>query len=187
VVREFISDPIMKGFGPTLMAEKLAIKKGIRLSKETVRKKMIEGVWAAKTKKKKEPHYSRPRRRHRGKLVQIDGSKHTWLEDGGPKATLLVFVEDATSEILTAAFVSEESFFSYGALCKRYFSEQGLPKSFYSDRFSVFRSNHKDNLSCEPVTQFQRALAVLGMEMICANSPRLRGGWKELTKLYKIV
>jgi transposase len=176
VVWEFVNDPIMQGFGPTLMAEKLEIKKGIRLSKETVRRLMIEsGIWEAKTKKKEEPHYSRPRRKHRGELVQIDGSDHDWLEDRGPRATLLVYVDDATSEILAAEFVSEESFFSYGELCKRYFSEHGLPKSFYSDRFSVFRDNHKDNLDYEPVTQFQRALTVLGMEIICANSPQAKG------------
>lgn len=176
VVRGFVTDPIMQGFGPTLMAEKLEVKEGIRLSKETVRQLMIEnGVWEARTKKKEEPHYSRPRRKCRGELVQIDGSKHAWLEDRGPKADLLVFVDDATSEILAAEFVTEESFFSYGELCKRYFSEHGLPQSFYSDRFSVFRDNHKENLGYEPVTQFQRALTGLDIEIICANSPQAKG------------
>ncbi len=30
-----------------------------------------------------------------------------------------------------------------------------------SDRFSVFRDNHKGSLAYEPITQFQRALTVL--------------------------
>ncbi|MHC1781979.1 MAG: helix-turn-helix domain-containing protein [Anaerolineaceae bacterium] len=64
--RKFIEAPIMKGFGPTLMAEKLEKKKGICLSKETLRRMMIEAdVWKAKTKKIEEPHYSRPRRKSR--------------------------------------------------------------------------------------------------------------------------
>ena len=176
VVRGFVTDPIVKGFGPTLMAEKLEMKEGIRLSKETVRRLMMEsGVWEAKTKKKEDPHYSRPRRKCRGELVQIDGSNHDWLEDRGPKATLLVFVDDATSAILAAEFVQEESYFSYGELCKRYFSEHGLPKAFYSDRFSVFRNNRTDNVSYEPVTQFQRVLTALDIEIICANSPQAKG------------
>jgi len=105
----------MAGFGPTLMAEKLKLIRGICLSKETLRCLMIEsGVWRAKVKKEQKPHYSRPRRMSRGELVQIDGSKHAWLEERGPKATLLVFVDDASSEILAAEFVSEECFFSYG-------------------------------------------------------------------------
>ncbi len=48
-------------------------------------------------------------------------------------------------------------------------------KSFYSDRFSVFRDNHKGNLAYEPITQFQRALSVLDVELICASSPQAKG------------
>jgi len=176
IVDNFINDPLVKGFGPTLMAEKVEQMKAIRLSKETLRKMMIEaGVWKSKVKKKVEPHYARPRRKHRGELVQIDGSEHAWLEDRAPKATLLVFVDDATSDILAAEFVPEESFFSYGSLCQRYFREHGLPKAFYSDRFSVFRVNRREKLRYEPVTQFQRALSVLDTELICANSPQAKG------------
>jgi len=176
VVEDFINDPLLRGFGPTLMAEKIEQMKDIRLSKETLRKMMIEaGVWKPKVRKKVEPHYARPRRKHRGELVQIDGSEHAWLEDRGPKATLLVFVDDATSQMLEAEFVPEESFFSYGNLCQRYFREHGLPKAFYSDRFSVFRVNRRGNLRYEPVTQFQRALSVLDVELICANSPQAKG------------
>ena len=39
-VRKFICDPLMSDFGPSLMAEKLEAAKGIRLSKETLRKVM---------------------------------------------------------------------------------------------------------------------------------------------------
>jgi len=106
IVDNFINDPLVKGFGPTLMAEKVEQMKAIRLSKETLRKMMIEaGVWKSKVKKKVEPHYARPRRKHRGELVQIDGSEHAWLEDRAPKATLLVFVDYASSYILSAEFV----------------------------------------------------------------------------------
>jgi len=77
--------------------------------------------------------------------------------------------------MLEAEFVPEESFFSYGNLCQRYFREHGLPKAFYSDRFSVFRVNRRGNLRYEPVTQFQRALSVLDVELICANSPQAKG------------
>lgn len=175
-VYDFITDTLMEGFGPTLMAEKLEQKKGIKLSKETIRRMMVEvEVWKPKTRKPVDLHLNRPRRKCRGELVQIDGSEHAWLEERGPKATLLVFVDDATSEILAAEFVPEECFFSYGELCKRYFSEHGLPKSFYSDKFSVFRDNHRGNLSYEPVTQFQRVLSMLDVELICANSPQAKG------------
>jgi hypothetical protein len=166
----------LQGFGPTLMAEKLEEIKDIRFSKETVRKMMIEvGGWKSKLKKKVEPHYACARRNHRGVLVEIDGSEHVWLEERGTKASLLVFVDDATSQILAAELFPEESFFSYGNLCQRYFREHGLPQAFNSDRFSVFRVNRRDNLRYEPVTQFQRALSALGIELICANSSQAKG------------
>jgi len=175
-VREFICDPRVKGFGPTFMAEKLEDMKGIKLSKETVRKEMIVcGVWEAKSKKKEKIHPARPRRVCRGELVQIDGSEHAWLEERGPKATLLVFVDDATSEILAAEFATEESFFSYGKLCKSYFRTWGLPVGFYCDRFSVFRSPRPKNTGEESVTQFQRALSVLDIEITYAYSPEAKG------------
>lgn len=175
-VRRFICDPLRLDFGPTLMAEKLAEAKGIRMSKETLRKTMIgEGIWKARHKKKSEPHYERPRRIHCGELVQIDGSVHAWLEERADKAVLLVFVDDASSAILAAKFVPVENYFNYGELCKEYFREYGLPKAFYSDKFSVFRTNRKQDLQYEPVTQFQRALNTLGVDLICANSPQAKG------------
>jgi transposase len=172
----FISRPILRDFGPTLMTEKLEQMERIRLSKETVRRLMIEvGIHQAKSRKPVKIHCMRERRPCRGELVQIDGSKHAWLEERAPKATLLVFIDDATSEILSLEFVEEESFFAYGEVCKRYFREVGLPMSFYSDRFSVFRTNRSKNLVYEPVTQFQRALSVLDVKLICASSPEAKG------------
>lgn len=175
-VSAFIHEERTQGFGPSFMAEKLEELKGIRLSKETLRRMMMDaGVWKAKTRKKAIPHYARERRQHRGELVQIDGSYHAWLEERGPKGCLLVFVDDATSEILAAEFVAHESYFAYGDLCKRYFRETGVPLCFYSDRFSVFRDNHSERIVDEPVTQFQRAITGLEMELICAHSPQAKG------------
>ena len=115
------------------------------------------------------------RRCRRGELVQIDGSYHSWLEERGPKACLLLFVDDATSEILAAEFVDQESFFAYGNLCKSYFSATGTPVAFYSDKFSVFRANSSRSIQKEAVTQFNRALSSLGIALICANSPQAKG------------
>lgn len=84
-------------------------------------------------------------------------------------------MDDASSAILAAKFVPVENYFSYGELCKEYFLEHGLPRAFYSDKFSVFRTNRKQDLKYEPVTQFQRALSVLDVDLICANSPQAKG------------
>jgi transposase len=164
------------GFGPTLASEKLAERDGLPVSKETVRQIMIAaGLHQPKTRKKNRMHPLRERRKRRGELVQIDGSYHAWLEDRADKACLLLFVDDATSEILAAEFVVHESYLAYTSLCKRYFREYGLPEAFYADRFSVFRVNQTNVTSTEAQTQFERAMAALGIELICAYSPQAKG------------
>ncbi|HZK61789.1 MAG TPA: ISNCY family transposase, partial [Anaerovoracaceae bacterium] len=128
-----------------------------------------------KIKKEKPIHQPRERRYRRGELVQIDGSSHTWLEERGPKACLLLFVDDATSAVLAAKFVDQESFYAYGEHCKSYFRSMGLPVAFYSDKFSVFCVNSRAGIHKEAITQFSRALNSLGVGLICANSPQAKG------------
>ena len=176
VIVEFLKNPLLEGFGPTLLKEKLEEYEGIVICKETMRQMMIEeGRYCPKIKKKKKAHPQRERRYRRGELVQIDGSYHAWLEDRAPKACLLLFVDDATSEVLVAKFVEHESFFAYGNLCKSYFRSIGLPLAFYSDRFSVFRANSPTSIHKDAITQFSRAVGSLGIELICANSPQAKG------------
>jgi len=108
-----------EGFGPTLASEKLEEREGITVSKETVRQILIEeGKHRVKSKKKERAHPLRKRRARRGELVQIDGSYHAWLEDRAGKACLILFVDDATSQVLAARFVPRESFFAYVEVCR---------------------------------------------------------------------
>jgi len=171
-INKFIKDPLYEDFGPTLLAEKLLEFEGITISKETMRQIMIEESLHKPKVRKKKIHPPRERKERVGDMVQIDGSDHAWLEDRGPKACLLLFVDDATSSILAAEFTKTESFFAYAKLCKSYFHTKGLPKSFYSDRFSVFKVNSGER---EGITQFQRALNILEVEMIFASSPQAKG------------
>ena len=163
-------------FGPTLASEKLKEREGLKVSKETVRQIMIqEGLHKPKKRKIERIRQMRERRQHRGELVQIDGSYHAWLEDRAGKACLILFVDDATSEILAGEFVEHESFFTYARVCRDYFQEHGLPEAFYSDRHGIFRVNHANNTTTEDLTQFGRAMAELGIETLCAYSPQAKG------------
>jgi len=165
-----------RGFGPTFACEKLAERDGVRVSKESVRQLMIaEGLHRPKKRRKDRIHPLRERRKQRGELVQIDGSYHAWLEDRAEKACLLLFVDDATSEILAAEFVAHETYVTYARLCKRYFRQYGLPEAFYSDRFGVFRVNLSNVTTTKAQTQFERAMKELGIELICASSPQAKG------------
>jgi len=80
-----------------------------------MRQILIEaGLHKAWHRKSEKAHLECERRERRGELVQIDGSLHAWLEDRAPKACLILFVDDATSEVLAAQFVDRESYFAYG-------------------------------------------------------------------------
>ncbi|MEA3342080.1 MAG: ISNCY family transposase [Chloroflexota bacterium] len=185
-ITQFVHEPRFAGFGPTLLTEKLEEYRGIRISKETMRQMMIaENLHQPKKKKRSRCHPPRERRACRGELVQIDGSYHAWLEDRAPKACLLLFVDDATSEVLAARFVDHESYFSYGQLCSTYFRNIGTPTAFYSDRFSVFRVNAHNVTASDACTQFGRALNELGIELICANSPQAKGRVERANKTFQ--
>lgn len=160
-------------FGPTLAAEMLAEHHGISLSIESVRTLMRQaGLWRAKPKRLKPIHPLRERRPRRGELIQIDGSPHDWFEGRSPRCTLLVFIDDATSELMALRFVPAETTTGYLRTLRTYILAHGLPMCLYSDRHSIFRSSSTDD---PQPTRFEQALHRLGIEAIQANSPQAKG------------
>lgn len=72
IVRESYAD-----FGPTLAAEKLAERHHLRISKETLRKWMLEdGLWFDRQRRRKRAYQPRYRRDCLGELIQLDGCDH---------------------------------------------------------------------------------------------------------------
>ena len=171
LVREHYVD-----FGPTLAAEKLIARHGLRIGVETLRQWMMaEGLWVDRRHKLPSPHQPRRRRECLGELVQIDGSEHRWFEGRGEVCTLLAFVDDATSRLMQLRFVASESAFDYFRATKDYLETHGKPVAFYSDKHGIFRVNAKDAVGGDRVTQFGRALAELNIDIICANGPQAKG------------
>src|SRR5260370_23432037 len=85
-------------FGPSLAAEVLFEKDGVKVSRETLRRWMVEdGLWLSR-KQRRNFHQPRLRREAYGELIQIDGSEHRWFEDRGAPCSLLVLIDDATSQ-----------------------------------------------------------------------------------------
>jgi len=162
-------------FGPTLAHEKLTIK-GVSLSVEAVRQLMIaEGLWQVRRAPRAVIHQLRQRRARMGELIQIDGSPHDWFEGRAPSCTLLVFVDDATSQLMHLQFVAAETTFNYFAAVRSHLTAFGKPLAYYSDKFSVFRVNMPNALSGTGLTQFGRAMKELEIELICAHSPQAKG------------
>lgn len=161
------------GFGPTLLGEYLAREHAISLSTETLRQWLIKaGRWKTRTERHT-VHRARSRRPRFGELIQIDGSPHDWLEGRGPRCTMIVFIDDATSRVIYARLVPAETTQAYFDAVAAHLAEQGRPLAYYSDRHSIFRVNGK-SAKGEP-TQFERALKTLEIELICAHSPQAKG------------
>jgi hypothetical protein len=147
LVREKYAD-----FGPTLAAEMLVRHHALTVSRETLRKWMVQaGIWL-----------SRKQRR-------------CWFEDRGDPCTLLVFIDDATGRLMKLRFVSSESTASYFEALQGYLVTHGCPVAFYSDKHTVFRISKPDAKGGQGMTQFGRALAELNLEIICANSSQAKG------------
>ncbi len=165
-----------QGFGPTLAHEKLVEKDKLQLSDESVRKLMIaEGLWKARKAKKVTVHQLRERRACFGELVQIDGSPHDWFEGRAEPCVLLVFIDDATGQLVQLLFVESESFFSYCQAAEGYFKHYGKPVAFYSDKHGIFRVNVPSAGTHTDLTQFGRAMQELEIQVICANTPQAKG------------
>jgi transposase len=95
-----LSDPVYRGFGPTLAAEYLSQRHQITVSKETLRGWMVPArLWRAGRRREVEVHEWRSRRSRRGELVQWDTSTHDWLENRGERIYLIAMIDDATSRL----------------------------------------------------------------------------------------
>ena len=177
-VRDYAIDLMRRSyadFGPTLAAEMLAERHGLRVSRETLRRWMIEaGLWLSRQQRRRF-HQPRLRREALGELVQIDGSEHRWFEDRADPCTLLVFIDDATGRLMQLRFVPSESAFTYFEALKGYLETHGCPVALYSDRHSIFRVPRKDAKGGQGMTQFGRALAELNIEILCASSSQAKG------------
>ena len=118
----------------------------------------------------------RPRRPLPGMMLHQDGSRHDWLQ-GQPPLDLIVTMDDATSQILSAFLVEEEGTASSFRGLAEVFGAHGLPMSLYTDRGSHYFYTPEAGGKVDKVrlTQVGRALAQLGVEHIAAYSPQARG------------
>lgn len=163
-------------FSPTLAHEYLVDNGMAQFSISTVRRVMVEnGLWHVSKVREKRVHPLRQRRSKMGELIQIDGSEHDWFEGRGSRCTLLVFIDDATSNTLHLKFVKSENTFDYFEATREYIEQHGRPEAFYSDKHSVFRVNREDSIRGGGRTQFGRAMDELDIDLICANSPQAKG------------
>lgn len=176
-------------FGPTLAAEKLLERNNLEMSDETLRLWLIEsGDWTVKQRKRQHRQW-RERKHHRGEMVQIDGSHHDWFEGRGPKCVLMGYIDDATGKVYARFYEYEGTFPAMDGM-KRYIRNYGIPVRIYLDKHTTYKSPGKA-LSWyglygeESLSQFQRAMKELAIEVIHANSPQAKGRIERLFKTFQ--
>jgi transposase len=177
LIREKYSGGVDERFGPTLAAEHLASEDGVAVDHETLRRWMLAaGLWSRA--RKRSPHRRRRERMaHFGELVQLDGSFHPWFEDRGPHSCLLTLVDDATGRSL-GRFGAQETIWAAVGILRTWINQYGIPRALYTDWKNVYvrRPNQEERVTgAEPLTQFGRMCAALGIKIIPASSPQAKG------------
>ncbi|MDP1723122.1 MAG: ISNCY family transposase, partial [Alphaproteobacteria bacterium] len=164
-------------FTPTFASEKLNELNNVKINRETLRQWMIkDGLKKEKSRKVARIHQSRTRRPRFGELIQIDGSHHDWFEGRALKCCLYVFIDDATSQIVSMRFEQSETSMRYFRCLEPYLKTHGRPIALYSDRHSIFKTTRQECVDGRlSDTQFHSSLRNLDIELICARSSQAKG------------
>ncbi|BFU96347.1 MAG: transposase [Nitrospira sp.] len=166
-------------FGPTLAVEQLAAHHSLLLSEET-RRRWLRADGIDHFRRRPRPHRAwRARRTHRGELVQLDGSHHDWFEGRGPRCVLMAYIDDASSRVYARFYEYEGTMPALDSF-QRYVKQYGIPLAIYADKHTTYRSPAEPTVEEQltggaPRSQFGRALAELGVELIPAHSPQAKG------------
>lgn len=191
-VAELARSDRYQGAGDSHLTELLAEHHDIHLSRQTVGRILREEGVPTPFPRRAARHRSRRERMAReGMLLQVDGSRHDWLEGRGPWLTLAGAIDDATSSLVSATFRDQEDSAGYLWIIADVAMRLGLPLAIYRDRHASFESAEGRRPPAElrltddrRPTHVGRALADLGIGSIPAGSPQAKGrierGWGTL-------
>ena len=163
------------GANHTHLGELLAEREGIVVGRTTLRRILVNaGLSSPRRRRPPKQRVRRQRMPREGMLIQLDGSYHRWLGDDGPQLTILFAVDDATGCVVNALFCEQEDTNSYFRLMQGLLRRRGVPLALYTDRHPVFK--HKSEYHpAGTSTQFGRAMAELGVQVIFVLSPQAKG------------
>jgi transposase len=156
---------------------------GLDLSRTTVHR-ILTAAGLRTPRRRRSPKHRQRRDRYprEGMLLQIDASRHDWLEGRGPQLSLVGAIDDATSKVPWATFREQEDAQGYFELMRQVVVTRGIPMAVYSDHHSIFWQTKDKELTLEQQlegrrqpTQFGRLLEELGVELILAHSPQAKG------------
>ena len=164
-----------QGANHTHLSELLAERECIHIGRTTLRRILLDAGLSSPRRRRPPKHRVRRQRMPRaGMLIQLDGSYHRWLGDHSPPFTLLLAVDDATGSVVNTLFCRQEDSRNYFLLMQNLLRRCGIHLALYTDRHAVFKHTPGSGSTGTP-TQFGRAMAELGIQMIFALSPQAKG------------
>jgi transposase len=165
-----------RGYNDTHLAEVLAEDEGIVIGRSSLRRLLrAEGLASPRRRRPSRYRSRRERMAQAGLLIQVDGSRHDWLEGRGPWLTLVGGIDDATGMIVGATFRDAEDGVGYLTMVRDMARRYGLPAAIYRDGSSVFAPSAAGAQQHDEATQVGRALAELGIASIRAGSAQAKG------------
>ena len=118
-------------------------------------------------------------------MLQVDGSPFDWLQDRGPKGTLIGAIDDATGKVLFLTLRPTEDQAGYllllRAIAQAAWPAHGhLPRPAHHPALAQ-GADHRGGVGGRaPMSQIQRVMDDLGIESIPAYSPQAKGRIKRL-------
>ena len=181
------------GFNHYHLQELLEEREQLAISRSSVWR-ILRAAGIPSPRRRRPPQHRQRRERYpqEGMLLQVDGSRHAWLEGRGPYLTLVGAIDDATGTVPHALFREQEDAQGYFLLLREIIQNKGVPMALYSDRHSIFSVNPKQQESLEEQlagerqpTQVGRALKELGIQSILALSPQAKGRIERLWETFQ--
>lgn len=170
------------GVNHSHLSELLAEREGIVIARSTLSDILREaGIRSPRPQKRRAKHRSRRERYpQEGMLLQIDASHHHWFGKELPRVALLAVIDDATGKVPAAHFAETEDSRGYLLLLRDVCKRAGVPHALYTDKHSVFWPTNGESLKEQLAgrrspTQFGRAMAEVGIQLIAAHSPQAKG------------
>jgi transposase len=165
------------------LADLLAEREDIVVAERTLRRVLAEaGLPAVRRRRPRGHRLRRERMAQAGLLLQVDGSRHDWLEGRGPWLTLVGAIDDATGLVTGATFREQEDGAGYLEVLVQTAHGYGLPLGLYSDRHGIFwKGPDKVPTLAEQfagrgsTTQLGRALEAAAIAWVAARSPQAKG------------
>lgn len=165
----------------------------IIVSRQFVYRLLTERIGPSPQAKKHKPksHPPRDRKEYAGELIQVDASKHHWLEGDGNYYYLHGSIDDATGIVTACVLMEEECILGYQIILKDTMMRYGIPKCLYTDYRTVFQSPKKLSLEEQidgkevEEPRYVQMLRRNRIDIISTTNPRAKGRIERLWRTFQ--